>query len=269
LILAFDADTAGQRASERAWQIALAKDMEVKVVSIEGGKDPADVIKDDPEHWKQALAGQMHIIEYQLKRVSGETDKRVQSRRIEAEVLPYIAAIASPIEQAHFIRKVSIASGIDEKVLNDTVKKIYVSDSPSSARSDTGPAATKEKALRLDVIERKVAALLVWHVDKEGIRKKLEGINAGLLNKLDLYIANKKEELQYEAEASFQHAEHLDQEIKELISNLHEEYLKQELSEAMHGLKRAEAAGETEMSSVYLKICQDISNRLHTLKKQL
>jgi len=269
LVLAFDSDQAGQRASERAWQIALAKDIEVKVVSIDGGKDPADLIKEDPELWKNALTHQLHIIEYQLKRVAKahENDERTRNRTIESEVLPYIAVIASPIEQAHFLRMVSLQTGISEKTLGESVSKISVIDPVSS--SVAVKANSDVKGNRLDIIERKIAALLVWHKDGVHIREKLKNIDNNLIEKLDVYIRKNEEELKYEAEVSFQNAEHLDLEIRELLRNIEEEILKKQLAEAMVGLKRAEASDNKSEIQKLLKRCQEISIQLHTLKKPL
>ncbi len=267
VILAFDADTAGERASERAWQIALAKDMEVKVVSIQGGKDPADLIKEKPDLWVEALKHELHIIEYQLKKAMIESDPRARNKRIESDVLPYIAALQSPIEQSYFLSIVSLQSGVAEKILAESLARIEVVESLALGKNNA--VENIHKANRLDMIERKMAALLVWSKSPEELREKLKIIDDKLIKKLDGIIDLEREALQFEAEASFQNAQNIEREIQELVRNLHEEYLKQSLAETMMELKRAEAAKDQAKLETLLKTCQDISMQLHTLKKQL
>ena len=57
LLISFDSDSAGVRASERAIRLALALGMNVKVIAIEKGKDPAELIQKDPPAWERAVSG--------------------------------------------------------------------------------------------------------------------------------------------------------------------------------------------------------------------
>ena len=49
LVLAFDADSAGQAAAERFYQWEKEHDLEVTVADLPAGVDPADLASTDPE----------------------------------------------------------------------------------------------------------------------------------------------------------------------------------------------------------------------------
>ncbi|MDD4352204.1 MAG: DNA primase [Candidatus Gracilibacteria bacterium] len=56
LVLALDTDSAGISASERAIELALAEEFEVKVVNKLAGKDPAEIIQKDPSLFQDSLS---------------------------------------------------------------------------------------------------------------------------------------------------------------------------------------------------------------------
>ena len=85
IVLAFDADRAGFNASARAAKIALSFGMDVKVVSIPEGVDPADLIlKEGTDAWRKAIRSSKHIIEFFLERIlkNYKEDTRKAGREI-------------------------------------------------------------------------------------------------------------------------------------------------------------------------------------------
>lgn len=120
VILSFDTDSAGQNAFKKSAMLCLLGGLDVYVVGDLGTKDPADLIKDDPQAWITALASKVHVIEKLLATIiDAKEDKREEGRRIVVEVLPFIKAIQSPIDRAHFIKVVSQKSGIGEQTLQE------------------------------------------------------------------------------------------------------------------------------------------------------
>src|SRR3569623_51078 len=55
LVLALDNDEAGLRAGLRSTAMAYAAGFDVKIPTIQGGKDPADMAKENPEQLRAAL----------------------------------------------------------------------------------------------------------------------------------------------------------------------------------------------------------------------
>lgn len=124
VILSFDTDDAGQNALKKTSLLCLLGGLDVYVVGDIGTKDPADLIKDGADKWLNAVQKKKHIIEVLVDRVMTATiDERVQGKKIVMEVLPFIRAIQSPIDRAHFIRVISERTSIPLDVLTEEVSR--------------------------------------------------------------------------------------------------------------------------------------------------
>jgi len=160
LILAFDGDTAGEKAAEKSAILGLSLGMEVKIAKLEEGKDPADLVSNDPEEWKKILREATHAIEYTLIKIfEEEKDKRKIGQAIEKKVLPLITLLSSSIERAHFISLISKRSGIREEVLWDDLRKVKLPDLVSSP--EHGEEEPKDETPAPSVRER-IEERLLW-----------------------------------------------------------------------------------------------------------
>lgn len=125
LILGFDADQAGLKASERSVEAALEKGLDVKIAKLPKGLDPADYILKDKEGWEKNLSEAKHIIDFYLDFLASEgLVGRELSRAIAKKVLPYIARLSSPLDQAHFIKEAAGLLGIEEEAVRAEVLKL-------------------------------------------------------------------------------------------------------------------------------------------------
>ena len=234
IILAFDADRAGFNASSRAGKIALSFGMDVKVVSMSEGIDPADLISQNgTDAWRMAIRNSKHIIEFLLDKIlnSHKEDMRKVGREIREKILPYIDSIESAIEKSHFIKIISNKSGIAENALLEDLKKVQ-----SELKFETEEIRTAkknvEKKMRKDPIERRLLGIAFW---QENIQNKT--INPELifqkLDKAKEIYKDIKEDLIYEAEEFYLNSENLQKDVDEMMSNIEEEYLNEELNKKM------------------------------------
>jgi DNA primase len=69
VVLAFDADAAGQGAAERFYEWEEKYQVEVYVATFPGGKDPGDMAQDDPEGLAAAVAAAKPFLGFRLGRV--------------------------------------------------------------------------------------------------------------------------------------------------------------------------------------------------------
>lgn len=75
VVLAFDADEAGGKAAERAWELSRVHDVEVKVLVLPVGRDPADVVADHgPDALRDLVAAATPVIPFVLERRLAEHD---------------------------------------------------------------------------------------------------------------------------------------------------------------------------------------------------
>src|SRR4051794_22877993 len=83
--LALDADRAGQDAMLRAAALAKKQDVELLVVDMPEGRDPADVLAaDGADAFRALLAGALSVAEFQVKRVLAAADLSTPRGRDQA-----------------------------------------------------------------------------------------------------------------------------------------------------------------------------------------
>lgn len=120
VILSFDTDDAGQNALKKTAMLCLLGGLDVYVVGDIGTKDPADLIKDDPKKWQEAIETKKHVVTVLTERICAfVTDERERGKKIVSEVLPFVRAIGSPIDRAHFVRIISQKTTIPESTLTE------------------------------------------------------------------------------------------------------------------------------------------------------
>ena len=74
--LVFDADEAGQKAADRAVEVFLTGELDVKIVVLPEGRDPADLLGDEDgaERWDAAIQAGSDALTYRMSRLRGSLD---------------------------------------------------------------------------------------------------------------------------------------------------------------------------------------------------
>jgi DNA primase len=105
LILALDADSAGEEAMVRCVPFENLLEREIRVVLAPPGKDPDEVIKVDSELWRRLIVTAKPIIDFVLDRVADSTDLRTARGKADlaARMLPVIAGITNPVRRSHYL----------------------------------------------------------------------------------------------------------------------------------------------------------------------
>jgi DNA primase len=84
LVLAFDADAAGQAAAERFYRWEREHDLQVAVADLPPGEDPADVARTDPDRLKAAVDGATPFLRFRLDRAFAAADLASNEGRARA-----------------------------------------------------------------------------------------------------------------------------------------------------------------------------------------
>ena len=88
--------------------MALSAQFSVLVTHLPDGKDPADIIKENPEQWGEYVRNAKHVIEFYLDLLTEHySDTRTLRMKVQAEVITYILQLKSPIEQSHFVKQIA------------------------------------------------------------------------------------------------------------------------------------------------------------------
>jgi DNA primase len=104
-VLCFDADEAGARAAERAHGLFERFALEVAVLILPAGKDPADFVTDDgPEAFERLADRATPLIEYMLERAIREADLSSPEGKSHAvrQALPIVAALQDPVLRSQY-----------------------------------------------------------------------------------------------------------------------------------------------------------------------
>lgn len=125
LNLCFDMDLAGDSASRRGIEMADKEGLNIKVIQIEGGKDAAEVIKEDPKLWQEAIDSAVPIYDYYLSSSAKRYDikKPADLKQIGLELIPIWAKITDDLVRDMYIQKLSTFIRTDEATIRAGVNK--------------------------------------------------------------------------------------------------------------------------------------------------
>ena len=273
IMVAYDADGAGWRASKRAWEMALSLGMEIKIAEIPNGLDPADLILKDKNAWVESLKNSQHIVDLAIEKVKTDIhDKRLVAKRIREEVLPYVASIESNMEQSHYVKKISDLGGFTSESVMADLRNIKNNKNTFSENSENQVSPI----IRRDSIERKILGILYWqekmsepYIDKVMVRRELERIiGTEELKKIEELAKDSVQDMIFEAEVYYPKSDLLKKDILELLKQLEIESLKKIFEAKMKEIALAEKEGDAEKAQMLLIECQGISKKIHTIKTQ-
>ena len=139
IVLAYDVDPAGERAgtlgvTALAGLIAQLQALpdeagvkleDVRVVTLPAGKDPDEVVRDDPEVWRSRVGDAKAIVSYLVSHHAGRFDLKTSSGRISFidAVMPTLRDIADPVRRDEALQEVRRVSGVEERVLREALER--------------------------------------------------------------------------------------------------------------------------------------------------
>jgi DNA primase len=281
VIIAFDADQAGRKAAMRASGIALSLGMDVKIADIVGGKDPADLVKEDVELWRNVIKQAKPVIEFELANVLKETtDSRKVPRELRERVFPFVASIESSTDKSYFVKMIADRANIDEQAIWEDVRVIEKklktglgNDTNSSSNISNANKNVYAKEGRLDLVERRLFGLLFLMdtldpAAAKDFRSHIERIAGESFVQKMSKAESMKSDIAFEAEAFFGTDQtKFDNHKKELLANFEEDLVGQELIQAMKKLREAEREGNNEVVAEMAKKCQVLSMRKSDILK--
>jgi len=97
VLLALDADSAGQEAMLRAARLAAGRDLELRVVTLPGGKDPAELVQlEGIEAIERAVSASVPFVRFRVERVlaAGDHSSPEGRDRMIDELRPVFATLA-------------------------------------------------------------------------------------------------------------------------------------------------------------------------------
>ncbi len=164
IALAYDVDLAGDSAAREGLLSQLGANhsvSKVRVVRIPGGKDPDELIRGNPESWRQAVGEAKEVVAFAIDRLASEADLGSVGgkRSFTGRVLAIIKAIPDPLERNFYVQQLAKTVNVEPGVLADALQREPTRRSQAPASVPTGPgqrglssAAPWQSGLELEAI---------------------------------------------------------------------------------------------------------------------
>ncbi len=125
MVLAYDADSAGQSAAAKWYQWEQQFDIEVKVAALPPGRDPGDLWKDDPELLVKAAEGAQRFMQFKLDRVLASADLTSPEGRARAAeaLVPVLREHPNELVREQYIQTAAGTLGIDHGWFKQAIAK--------------------------------------------------------------------------------------------------------------------------------------------------
>lgn len=127
VVLLYDSDEAGQRATDRAIKILSEVGMDVRILKLNGAKDPDEYIRKFGADRFRALLGESRTgFDFKVSRVLSELDLQIPDERIKASkaICEIIAESTSSVEREVFLTRASEILKLPVDVLKNNVELI-------------------------------------------------------------------------------------------------------------------------------------------------
>jgi DNA primase len=157
LYTAFDMDLAGDSATKRGIDLAQAEGFNVKIITMSGGKDPADVAKEGKFVEFIEKAKTIHDFYFENTLLNFDKNTIDGKRQISKILLPVIKKISNKIEQNVWIKDLAQVLSVREEDVLEELSKINL------AKEDFASEPEKEKILktRRELLEERLLHLLI------------------------------------------------------------------------------------------------------------
>ncbi len=188
IYLALDADAAGQAAAMKTIRETAGRfreafgqrivpqvgtgerpasrsvlDADIRVITLPAGKDPDEIIAEDPEAWRQMVEKAVPYVDFYVSTLlrSVDTTSARGKRELIALSEPIIAELEDPIERSTFYTRLSRSLGIAERDLIAELKQYERTRSLQEHRTRTVEAQDKRHRANPGVVEEYCLRLLL------------------------------------------------------------------------------------------------------------
>lgn len=164
IVLSFDSDNAGIKATKRSVLKAYEHGLKVKVITLPLGQDPADTIKSSVAKWEVAVADAQDYIDYRLELFEKQHPQASFEEKyalVTNEIFSFIYLLKSSVLQDRVLQNISLFLGVTvESVRSDfnvfvpteDVQEVQKQKNVSLAENSKGPLVEgKEEIVNLSL----------------------------------------------------------------------------------------------------------------------
>lgn len=299
VILCFDMDLAGDSASRRGIEIADSAGLNIKVIQIPDGKDPAELILKDPKIWEEAVEKAEPIYDYYLKSASSryKTNQAEDKKKMAQELIPIWAKIADPVTADFYLQKLSAMLSVSEDVLKKEIARFKSAPSGSYKNILSEDTAVKKGVKdRRELLEeyllslllkmpfetvyvpsfpetifqkevhRSIYVLLVLYLDTISFKGKSFRITDFVKSLPEELVVTIDELYLVEIEQKLESADPWKVEVETVVAQLKRILIKASLEKLSAQIKNAQVFGELEQLNTLNRRFRDLSVKLRSFK---
>jgi DNA primase len=125
ITLALDADLAGEEATLRGRAILAYSNIEANVILLPPGKDPDEVMGDEPALWQKLVEQAMPIMDFAFQSVISKVDiNKARDKSLAVQkLLPSIYEIRDPVQQSHYLKRLARELKIEESAIRTALRE--------------------------------------------------------------------------------------------------------------------------------------------------
>jgi len=179
VVLLFDSDTAGIKASMRSIEVLIKQDMEVKIVSLPEGEDPDSYVnKFGKDKFDDLMKMAKNFIEYQTRYYDslGKLNDPASTADAIRDLVKSLVLIRDELKRNLLIKNIAKKFNLREKLLETELNKILSKESkrrPPAVRSSEKEKEEKEGLQR--IIDEGNTDPLLYNLEKQLIKLLFEG----------------------------------------------------------------------------------------------
>ena len=151
VVLAYDSDEAGQRAAHRAMGIFAKVGLDVRILQMQGAKDPDEYIKKfGAERFRQLIKNSRTGFEFKLQSVLAQYNLDIPDEKIKAaaELCAIIARVYSSAEREVYIHAVADRLGLREDSLRKDVESAMRRNAKAGKQQESQQARLSAMGIR-------------------------------------------------------------------------------------------------------------------------
>ncbi|MBI4284376.1 MAG: DNA primase [Chloroflexi bacterium] len=164
--LALDPDEAGEEAMLKGVEYENTLEAEVKVMLLPEGKDPDEVIKEEPASWTKLVSAAVPVIDYTFNMVAGKVDLATAGGKSTAadRLMPIIARIKDDVRRDHYLNQLARLTGTQYRNLERALGRMR----PDTFKGLRTAPATTRRIAPSSPVEQYVLSLLLQHAELRG-----------------------------------------------------------------------------------------------------
>lgn len=256
ILIGYDSDEAGRKATRRVGEMALGLGLEVKVTEMPEGEDPASLIHSSCEDWKNVLSKASDLVSFFTKQavVKSAGGEIKLAKELRDGVLPIVAQVDSEILRSQYVSVIAKMTKIAEAIIWADLKKV--------AKSKT---VIDSKVVDYEIVreEEMLAGLILWQeasktdFDTKYAREKLENI---INSRIEEIVEGKDvDAIIFQSEIHWSGAD-VEKIFNEILGRLEKRYLEKRLRNLAEKMDNMKGAEKEELKSEVEGISKKLSN---------